>query len=203
MINLSGKNNIMKIWNIKILIMSSILLLFIAACGDPPPTYPLDIFPEMHYQQSFKTQEPPALTSPVDSVPRTGKEVIYTLKEAQVLTNPVVYNSQAAQKLYTINCSVCHGTHGLGDGPMRAKLEAVAKEDWFYGTKGNLPANLSANGSTVAKPDGELYQTLTHGYAAAYGLPNKISPIMPSFRTYLTPEERWQLVHYIRNEFQK
>ncbi|MAR14771.1 MAG: cytochrome c subfamily [Chloroflexi bacterium] len=203
MINISKTLNMIKILNIKTLIMTSIFMLFVAGCGEPPPTYPLDIFPEMHYNQSYKTQEPPALSAPADSVPITGKEVIYSLKEAQALTNPVPYNRDSAHKIYTVNCTVCHGAQGLGDGPMRAKLEAVAKEDWFYGTKGNLPANLSSNGSTVAKPDGEIYQTLTHGYAGAYGLPHKISPIMPAFRTYLTPEERWQLVHYIRNEFQK
>ena len=91
MINISKTLNKIKILNIKTLIMSSILMLFIAGCGEPPPTYPLDIFPEMHYNPSYKTQEPPALTAPSDSVPITGKEVIYTLKEAQALPLSLIH----------------------------------------------------------------------------------------------------------------
>ena len=75
MVNISKILNKINILNIKTVIMSSIFMLFVAGCGEPPPTYPLDIFPEMHYNQSYKTQEPPALTAPSDSVPITWKGV--------------------------------------------------------------------------------------------------------------------------------
>ena len=54
-------------------------------------TYPVDFFPEMHYQQSFKIQEPPSLSAPTGSVPITGREVIYTMAEARELdVQPII-----------------------------------------------------------------------------------------------------------------
>ncbi|MBI2872720.1 MAG: c-type cytochrome [Chloroflexi bacterium] len=63
-------------------------------------TYPFDIFPEMHYQQSFKAQEPPRLLPPVGSVPQSVRTARKT-----------------GQELYTINCAACHGSQLRGDGP--------------------------------------------------------------------------------------
>ena len=49
----------------------------------------VEIFNEMHYQPSYRSQEGPRLLPPPDSVPVTGKELRYaTLEEYQELNIP-------------------------------------------------------------------------------------------------------------------
>ena len=159
--------------------------------------YPVDFFPEMHYQQSFKIQEPPSLSAPADSVPITGREVIYTLAQARDLESPFPVIEATLIKgsdLYRVNCAVCHGTGGEGDGPMRQRLEDA-------GYRG-FPADLSSTGPTVAKSDGEVFQIITHGFAGAYGFPDE-SFLMPPFRKLLTSDDRWMIIQYMRQAFQQ
>ena len=65
--------------NRKLFYLLPALLIFvlIAGCkpGDPfrsTGTYPIDIFQEMHYNQTYKAQEPPRLLPPSQSYPISG-----------------------------------------------------------------------------------------------------------------------------------
>lgn len=158
--------------------------------------YPLDFFPEMHYQQSFKIQEPPSLSAPSDSVPITGREVIYTMAVARELDSPFPVIDATLIKgseLYRVNCAVCHGTGGEGDGPMRQRMT----ESGYRG----FPADLTSTGPTAAKSDGEVFQIISQGFAGAYDMPPE-SFLMPPFRKLLTSDERWMIIQYIRQTFQ-
>jgi hypothetical protein len=159
--------------------------------------YPLDFFPEMHYQQSFKIQEPPSLSAPADSVPITGREVIYTMAVARELDSPFPVIDATlimGSELYRVNCAVCHGTGGEGDGPMRQRMK-----DSGYS---RVPADLTSAGPTAGKSDGEVFQIISQGFAGAYGMPPE-SFLMPSYRKLLTSDERWMIIQYIRDTFQK
>ena len=187
-------------------IAAGILLTGCANAGPSRGSYPLDWFTEMHYNASFKTQEPPSLSAPTEGVPTTAGrgvdyvldlsiplplEVSYSTEEARELQNPVPRSDVVlGSQVFQVNCAVCHGTAGVGDGPMAEKLAEAG-----YRTP---PANLTAAGPTVAKPDGEVYQIITKGFAGAYGLPAERF-VMPAFDKLLTAEERWALVHYIRS----
>ena len=67
----------------------------------------------MHYQPSYKSQEPNRILPPTNSVPMTGKEITYkTLEDyTEYFPNPTSGSSnlEAGQQIYTINCLVCHG----------------------------------------------------------------------------------------------
>ena len=154
--------------------------------------YPLDFFPEMHYNQSYKIQEPPSLSAPTGSVPVTGAEVDYTMAQARLLQNsaPKDQGVTLGANLFKVNCSACHGAGGLGDGPMKDRLTAAGYA--------SFPAILTGAGPTKAKPDGEVFQVVTKGFATAYGLPADRF-VMPPFRKLLTEQERWALVRYIRS----
>ncbi len=157
-------------------------------------TYPIDFFSEMHYQKSFRSQEPPRLDIPAGVVPISGGEPDYTFEEARELENPFANDPQAAargQQLYQLNCTQCHGAAGDGNAPMAVYWRLV---------EGAVPPANLKDPAVVARTDGELYWILTHGYSSAEnrveyprGLAN-----MPAFGKLLTPEERWQLVTYIR-----
>ena len=80
------------------------------AVGCTQGSYPVDIFYEMHYQQSYKVQEPPSLSAPADSV--------------AWFPPPESTAFQTGEHLYAVNCSMCHGATGQGDGPVVETLKA-------------------------------------------------------------------------------
>ncbi len=51
------------------------------------------------------------------------------------------------------------------------------------------PADLSNTGVVAKITDGELFWTLTKGKA----------PVMPPFESKLTEDERWGLIHFLRD----
>jgi mono/diheme cytochrome c family protein len=169
----------------------------LALVGCSRGSYPLDFFSEMHYAQSFRTQEPPSLSAPADSVPVTGREVDYTVVQAQALENPVPETEDTARHgatLYNVNCAMCHGDSGTGDGPMRERLAAAE----YFG----VPADLTGAGPTSSKSDGELFLIITKGFGGAYFGDNPATAsrfLMPPYRKLLTEEDRWILVSYIRS----
>ena len=183
--------------------------LLLGGCSDAGPSqgsYPLDWFTEMHYNQSYKIQEPPSISAPSESVPTTAGQgadyivdltvplaldVNYTIDQARELENPLPRNEKflvQGENLFQVNCAVCHGADGLGDGPMREKL---AETEYPA-----APADLTATGPTVNKPEGEIYLIITKGFAGAYGIPEELF-VMPPFGKLLSPEERWSMVHYL------
>ena len=85
----------------RLLFWSVVVLGAFVLVGCSTGSYPFDIFPEMHYQQSYKFQEPPRLGPPEGSVPRSV---------------PVAHKT--GQELYAINCAICHGQGLRGDGPV-------------------------------------------------------------------------------------
>ena len=94
------------------------------------------------------------------------------------LENPIIPDIESVsrgEEIYNKTCITCHGEGGAGDGSASDELEVN-------------PANL------VSKPtqdlsDGELFFTITNGRE---GTP------MPAWKGGITPEDRWNLVNYIR-----
>ncbi len=85
---------------------------------------------------------------------------------------------QAGEAIFTQNCEACHGSNGTGDGPTGAFLNPH-------------PANLT-QASFWAQGDGAIFWKITHGH----------SP-MPSFRDSLSRKQRWEVINYMRHEFDK
>ena len=150
------------------------------------------VFSEMHYQPTYRSQEGPRLLPPADSVPVTGRELDYfTQDEYTSLQAPVqAYDPSRAAELYRVNCSVCHGLQGRGDGAIGAFI-----------TSGPKPADLTA-AVTAAATDGDLFGFLTRGGRqglAAFQRDRETTSPMPPFRNLLSEEERWQVVSYVRS----
>ncbi len=90
----------------KLHLFGAVVLVALAAMACGQGTYPLDIFYEMHYQQTYKSGEPPRLPGvegavPVDWVPA-----------------PKSTSFNTGKHLYEVNCLQCHGAEGRGDGPV-------------------------------------------------------------------------------------
>ena len=84
-----------------------------------------------------------------------------------------------AERLYLINCGICHGTGLDGNGPL------------FNGGNGPYPAapkNLMAADSK-AFTDGHYYHVITFGKGQ-----------MGSYASQLSPDQRWWVIKYIRSK---
>lgn len=160
------------------------LVLLVSACL--PGSYPLDIFNEMHYQWSFKKQEPPRLSPPAGAVPITGREVNYTLEQARNLTNPLPRNQQTVDRgrqVFAINCVACHGEQGKGNGIIAAYFRAAQKP---------TPADLTAE-PVLSQTDGEIFWYITNG------VERDGVKYMPPWRNLISENDRWALVAFIRS----
>ncbi|HLH24410.1 MAG TPA: cytochrome c [Chloroflexota bacterium] len=146
-----------------------------------PGAYPVDVFPEMHYEPAYRRLEPNRLPPPPGAVPITGAKPTYTFAQAGGLTNPVAAtpdNLAAARATYSVNCAMCHGPDGRGDSPVAT---------YFRGA-GVVPPVDFAGARVRGRSDGQLYWLITNGIGD-----------MPPFRDLLTEQEVWGLVDYVRS----
>jgi mono/diheme cytochrome c family protein len=170
------------------------LLIFVIGIAAPISlgwAYPWD--QDMVDQPAEKAQESIAPEGP-GSVPISGGETTpmplteeqsLDMKEAAVsIINPTSATGGAMSEsiargkdFYAINCLVCHGAEGLGDGPVGLKFVEKA------------PVDLN-DAYTQDQADGQLFFTLTRGRVK-----------MPFYRDALSPAERWDVVNYVKNEF--
>lgn len=149
--------------------------------------YPWD--QDMVDQPSAKPQKSPAPMAP-DSIPIVGGETLPTPTTKQgmddakdaaaAIPNPVPATAESLARgayFYEMNCLVCHGKQGHGDGPVGQKF--VTKS----------PVDLH-KAYTQDQADGQLFFTLTRG-----------RELMPFYRDALSTEERWHIINYVKHEF--
>ncbi len=164
----------------------------------------VQVFTEMHYQPSYRSQEGPRLDVPDSAVPITGKEVIPTsVEEYAALESPGGDAARGAE-LYAVNCLVCHGAAMDGQGTLMTMDMGAAPS--------MVPADLMGE-ITVERSDGELFGLISFG--GNTGFTTRVSALtdpeadgercvgqgscpMPEFRKLLTESERWDLVEYLR-----
>ena len=158
-------------------------------------TYQIEIFSEMHYAQSYKSQEPPRLYPAEGSVPfmlhEGGTDGVFNVSSDSSLTQTEETVS-AGSGLYKVNCSFCHGMTGKGDG---------AAKDYLIKHGGLPPADITGPATAMAS-DKELKAFIGLGGRIAYysgGNKYESPSAMPMFDKLLTDEEQWQLVHYLRS----
>ena len=133
----------------------------------------IDFISFMEIQPSFSMQEDP-LPVPARSIPVEGPAFIPNMG---VPTNPVPSDDVSISRgktLFTINCIMCHGETGEGNGQLAAMIA-------------NKPANLTSI-ITQSKTDGALFMTITNG----------VDGRMPPMVENLTVRDRWDVINYIR-----
>jgi mono/diheme cytochrome c family protein len=127
----------------------------------------------MEIQQSFQPQENP-LPLPAGSVPVDGANVAVGLDPVNPVTGDEA-SVQRGQELFRINCALCHGPEGQGNGSFAAFLQ-------------NKPSNLT-EGNAVEISDGEIYRVISDG----------IEGRMPALRENLRLQDRWDVVNFVRS----
>lgn len=137
--------------------------------------------PDMHNGPGLKAQEEGSMRPPVQgTVPRGFRPYhVSTLDEAAKLKNPVEV-TQASLKngktLFNVFCIVCHGKYGEGNGTVVPKFPQ--------------PPSLVSEKVHNFK-DGQIFHIISMG-----------QNLMPTYADKLNPEERWEVVHYLRVLYQ-
>ena len=83
-----------------------------------------------------------------------------------------------AERLYVINCGICHGANLKGNGPL------------YKGGEGPYPAqpkNLLEDPIVSVMPEGQMF------YSVAYG-----KNLMGSYASQLSRQQRWMVIKYIK-----
>lgn len=171
--------------------LTALLLLavavFISGCAvQESNTYPIEIFSEMHYSQAPRSQEPQRLQPPAEAVP------FQQIGTGQVLEVPDfkerLYDPAVARELFRVNCSVCHGDTGAGDGPA---AQHITSSHSYYATTNDepyaAPANLHDKRETYDKD--AMINIITNGIV-----------VMPRFGKLLSEEDIRDIATFIYDE---
>ncbi len=149
-------------------------------------TYPVELFSEMHYSQAYKAQEPPRLAPPAEAV------VFASIGDPEQILNVPdkrerAYDPVVAGNLYQVNCAVCHGVGGKGDG--KAVRHIISSSSFYATTQGvpyAAPPDLVNSAATRLTDRDIMVSFVTSG-----------AVVMPAFGKLLPEEDIRDIVNYI------
>ncbi len=177
------------------LLTAAVLLVVVAAAcspGDPgrsTGSYPIDIFQEMHYNQSVKSQEPPRFLPPEGSYPIEGGFIpVSAIEDVDSLENPLAGDPVTLRRaafLFAQNCSACHGFTANGDGPTGVILATYGINQPPAFGEGDGVVVIRKTATSELTP-GKAFGSISGGFGA-----------MPAFERLLTETDRWALVALI------
>ncbi len=95
-------------------------------------------------------------------------------------TAPSPAELKEAERLFLINCAICHGPKLDGNGPL------------WKGGQGPFPAQpaiLVGNPKYEAMPAGQMFYSVTYG-----------KNLMGSYASQLTRQQRWMIIAYVKSQ---
>lgn len=170
----------------------------IISCGDDNTKRGKVYMPDMAYSRAYETYTDHSNLAakgvnynnlPVAGTVARGEEMPYHLtndsagyaQSANVLS-PIAKMNDAemveAERIYLINCAICHGPKLDGNGPL------------YKGGQGPYPAKpatLVGDPVIEAKTEGTIYHVLTYG-----------KNLMGSYASQLDRKQRWMVAQYIK-----
>ena len=96
---------------------------------------------------------------------------------------PIAADAQTmhrGQQRFGIYCAACHGLVGEGDGMVQQRAVKRGEPSWVP------PLSLHVD-TVVDQPNGQLFNTITHGIRK-----------MPGYGVQIPPADRWAIVLYVR-----
>lgn len=162
---------------------------------DPGSVY----MPDMNYSRAYETYaSTEALTkagvhytaTPVSGTIARGEMPAYPYKNDSVgyamsanVKNPLAVaevDLKEAERLYLVNCGICHGKKLDGNGPL-----------WNDGNGPypSKPIALVGDAKYTAMAEGTMFHSLTYGKNA-----------MGSYASQLSTKQRWMVITYIKNK---
>lgn len=116
------------------------------------------------------------------AIDKSGDTTNYHASQAVVNPLPPLTDAQTteAERLYLINCGICHGSKLDGNGPLYNDGN---------GPYAAAPKNLVADPVVKNMPEGQMFYSITYGRNA-----------MGSYASQLSTKQRWMIVHYIKQK---
>ena len=114
-----------------------------------------------------------------------------TYEKSSALKNPLPAMEKEqmveAERLYLVNCGICHGQKLDGKGPLHARTDGTD------GPYAPAPANFvdpaAGGGKYYAMSEGTMFHSITYG-----------KNLMGSYASQVTPKQRWMIVSYIKSK---
>lgn len=186
-----------------ITVCSLVVALMISCGGDVKRTPGSTYMPDMGYSRAYETYADHSnlanagihyTNMPVEGTVARGEELPYHLKNdsagysaSNTITNPLTMWSAAdsveSERLYLINCAICHGTKLDGNGPLYKDGAGP------YAAK---PATLVGDPAIEAKGEGDYYHVQTYGKGQ-----------MGSYASQLNRKQRWMIARYLKQKQKK
>ncbi|MCW3107639.1 MAG: hypothetical protein JWQ09_2145 [Segetibacter sp.] len=177
----------------------SLSAVLVISCGDNSKPG-LDYMPDMKNSRAYETYADHGNLSskgifynnrPVAGTVSRGEELPYHLTndstgyaQSAGVGNPLPKLNQIemeeAERLYLINCAICHGPALDGNGPL------------YKGGNGPFaakPANLVGDPKIAALSEGTLYHVMTYG-----------KNLMGSYASQLNRKQRWMVALYVKSK---
>jgi mono/diheme cytochrome c family protein len=130
---------------------------------------------------------------PVPGTVARGQEMLFHIPKdapgdstnyiaSRAVPNPITTlsapDSTEAERLYLIQCAICHGTALDGNGPLFASGKFTSK-----------PATLAGDPKYEAMPEGQMFYSVTYG-----------KNMMGAYGPQLNTKQRWMVIHYIKSQ---
>lgn len=170
----------------------------LVSCGKARRSPGTAYMPDMTYSRAYETYAPAQerLTAsgaqfsglPVEGTIARGELMHYTLKndssgydQSAAVKSPLDaagIDMKESERLYLINCAICHGANLDGNGPLFAN----------NGPYTAAPADLMSD-DMKKKTEGTMYHVATYGKGQ-----------MGSYASQLSSRQRWMVVSYIKSK---
>ena len=89
-------------------------------------------------------------------------------------------DNDEAERLYLINCGICHGKNLDGNGPLWKNGD---------GPYPSAPKNLIADPIVSVMPEGQMFYSVTYG-----------KNLMGAYASQLSRKQRWMVMKYVKNK---
>ena len=194
-----------KIYIISLLLVSVIIVI---SCNDVKRKPGRVYMPDMAYSRAYETysvtaEQKEALLKqgihysniPVAGTVKRGELFPFALAKdkegdttnyvaSKQIKNPVTDLSPGqmieAERLFLVNCAICHGSKLDGNGPL------YRGGDGPYPAK---PATLVGDAKYEHMPEGQMFYSVTYG-----------KNLMGSYASQLTRTQRWEVIAYIKSK---
>jgi mono/diheme cytochrome c family protein len=191
---------------IVLIIILAVAVSIIAGCSDVRRDPGRIYMPDMAYSRAYETYSVTAAQKkeladrgihfsnmPVPGTIKRGELLPFLIPKdtaagdtsnyhaSREVKNPLTsMDTVEAERLYLVNCGICHGPKLDGNGPL------------YNGGNGPFPSapkNFVGDANMIAMPEGQMF------YSATYGK-NK----MGSYASQLNTKQRWMVISYIKSK---
>jgi mono/diheme cytochrome c family protein len=92
-----------------------------------------------------------------------------------------------AERLYLVNCGICHGQKLDGKGPLHARTDGT--DGPYTPAPANFVDPAAGSGKYYAMSEGTMFHSITYG-----------KNLMGSYASQVSPKQRWMIVSYIKSK---